>query len=130
MPLRAAIPALLLVVHTQPHPWPLLQPGEAHGLRIEGNLGWACCPVTNAPWTAGFRLADPGLRREDGPQGLWRLPASSPAVDAAAAEPAAVKDDVFGRARSGRPDTGAEEFSDAPPLRRPLTPSDVGPDTP
>ena len=119
-----------LVVHTQPHPWPLLQPGETHRLRIEGNLGWTTSPATNAPWTAGFRFADPGLRREDGPQGLRRLTASSPAVDAAAAEPAAVKDDVFGRARPGRPDIGAEEFGDAPPLRRPLTPSDVGPDAP
>ena len=119
-----------LVVHTRPHPWPLMQPGEIHRLRIDGNLGWTAGTVTNAPWTAGFRFVEPHLRRDDGPHALWRLTAGSPAVDAAPAAPGPVEDDAFGRPRSGRPDVGAEEFGDAPPLRRPLAPADVGPDAP
>jgi hypothetical protein len=57
--------------------------------------------------------------------------ATSPAVDKAVGSFPFVTDDMQGQPRD-KPDIGADELSSAPelPLRRPLTPADVGPDAP
>jgi Chondroitinase B len=69
----------------------------------------------------GFSSADPKLVRRDG---LFRPASDSPAINAAAGD--YVKDDVEGQPRS-KSDIGADELSNKPVIRRPLTPRDVGP---
>ena len=73
----------------------------------------------------GFAFAEPAL--ELGDDGLFRLSAASPALGAAA--PAfAPAVDMDGQPRdAAAPDAGADERSDAPATRRPLSPGDVGP---
>ncbi|MDT0630916.1 chondroitinase-B domain-containing protein [Rubrivirga litoralis] len=72
----------------------------------------------------GVTVADPELVAGD--DGLLRPAAGSPLLDAA--DPAfAVALDVDGQPRDATPDIGADERSDAPVLRRPLTAEDVGP---
>jgi len=55
------------------------------------------------------------------------LSADSAAIDAATAEFAFVQVDQDGQPREGKKDIGADEFSTAPVVARPLTPADVGP---
>lgn len=57
------------------------------------------------------------------------LSASSTAIDAALGSFPFVLDDVDGDLRI-KPDVGADEFSSAPPIRKPLTAADVGPNSP
>lgn len=75
--------------------------------------------------SAGLASGDPMLTRDA--DGVLRLAAASPAVDAAAAIAAPPTDDQDGQPRAGPLDIGADERSDAPIARRPLTASDVGP---
>jgi poly(beta-D-mannuronate) lyase len=69
--------------------------------------------------------ADPLLAA--GPDGVQRLQPGSPALDAVTDEFAKVQVDMEGQSRSGKLDTGADEFSVAPVVARILTPADVGP---
>ncbi len=71
-----------------------------------------------------IRVIDPLLEQRDS---LWLLSAQSPAIDAANSNLAFLVDDVQGQLRDGLPDVGADEFSSAKILRRPLNPEDVGP---
>jgi len=119
-----------LVVRTQPQAAPPVNLELVRNLQAHDNLGYSGEAGPNAAWAAWFRWADPRLRRSEEDPGLWRLVKASPAVDAASADPTAPDDDVFGRARSGRRDIGAEEFSNEPLRRRPLTAADVGPGAP
>lgn len=119
-----------LVVRTKPQSKPLVNLELIRNLKTRDNLAWTGTPAPEAAVASWFRFADPHLRREDGAGGLWRLTESSPAVDAVGNDARGVIDDLFGRPRSGRPDIGAEEFTDASAIRRPLTPADVGPDAP
>ena len=77
--------------------------------------------------TNGVRLVDPRLERAA--DGLWRPAAGSPALGAAEPPGSTPHDDVDGQPRGGMalPDVGADQRSDAPILRRPLKPVDVGP---
>ena len=75
-------------------------------------------------------LEDPRLRRMEDGLGLWLLPDSSPAINAAVEGSSVIDGDVFGRARIGRRDIGAEEFSKEAAVRGPLTPAVVGPGAP
>jgi hypothetical protein len=75
---------------------------------------------------AEIRVADPALVQVDG---LWKLGAGSPAIDASAAGFDFVTDDIDGQARR-QADVGADERSLEPALHRPLTERDVGPDAP
>ncbi|MCX6897315.1 MAG: hypothetical protein NT105_01320 [Verrucomicrobia bacterium] len=99
-------------------------------LRAHGNLGYVCGPVPSEAWASWFRFEDPRLRRAEDGLGLWRLTDSSTAIDAAVEVSPVIAEDVFGRARIGRRDIGAEEFSKDPVKRGPLTSIDVGPDAP
>ena len=73
----------------------------------------------------GIRVLDPRLRQSEG---LWRLSDGSPAMDAAEGAYVDVVEDMDGHRRVGKRDVGADEYSTAPVLRRPLRPSDVGVD--
>jgi len=78
-------------------------------------------------------LASPGIVTSDpvlalSADGFWRPTAASPAMNAAAGQYPQVTTDMDGQPRgvSGR-EIGADEVSDAPKLRRPLQPEEVGP---
>ena len=117
-----------LVIRTKPQAASLVNLELVRDLHAHDNLGYTAEAVTNAAWAAWFRWADPHLRRAE--DGLWRLTAASPAVNAAAETTPTPGNDVFGRARTGQRDIGAEEFSQENLRRRPLTAAEVGPDAP
>ncbi|MFB6722202.1 polysaccharide lyase 6 family protein [Kribbella sp. NPDC056345] len=94
------------------------------GITWSGNLLWGAAGNGNIP-ASGFTRKDPKLVA--GTDGVRRLGAGSPAIDAASRTYPSVTQDVDGHARSGRADVGADEYSSATPVRRPLTPADVGP---
>jgi hypothetical protein len=63
--------------------------------------------------------------------GLQKLSSSSPAINAANGSfYSFVTDDMDGQTRTGSRDIGADEFSGATILRRPLTTADVRPNAP
>ncbi len=93
---------------------------------FEGNIAFGSSvggPVRDA---AAIAVLDPRLYSVGG---LQKLSAASPARGAAIGSYALVTDDMDGQPRSAR-DSGADEYSDGPVLRRPLTPAEVGPDAP
>jgi hypothetical protein len=73
-----------------------------------------------------IRVADPGLVEVDG---LLRVKAGSPAVDASVPGFDYVSDDIDGQPRS-KADVGRDELSPRRPTHGPLTERDVGPDAP
>ncbi len=86
-----------------------------------GNLG------SSLP-SSQFMLVDPLLATSGG---ILKLTSGSPAINAANGSfYSFVTDDMDGQARSGSRDIGADEFSSATILRRPLTTADVGPNAP
>lgn len=111
---------------------------------IEGNLIYSTNgPLFEGQEGTGFTYADniafgsalgissrPGIAEVDpqlvlGADGLWRPAPGSPAIDGAAAS-AYLTDDMDGQARIGLYDIGADEFSVAQIVRKPLTTNDVG----
>ncbi|GAA0587565.1 lyase precursor [Kribbella sandramycini] len=94
------------------------------GITWSGNLHWGAASDGNAP-AAGFRRLDPKLAA--GPDGVRRLTAGSPAINAASRSYRDVEEDLDGDRRTRRPDVGADEFSRRRPCRGPLTAADVGP---
>ncbi|MFF1822820.1 polysaccharide lyase 6 family protein [Kribbella sp. NPDC058245] len=94
------------------------------GVTWSGNLHWGAATDGNAP-AGGFRRADPRLVA--GPDGIRRLAAGSPAINAATRSYPDIDTDLDGDRRTGRADVGADEYSRRPYCRRPLTPGDVGP---
>jgi hypothetical protein len=91
---------------------------------IVNPLRGASAGVSRPP--AEIKTADPLLVRIGD---IFKLSAMSPAIGTASTEFMFVTDDMDGQPRMA-PDVGADEWSMAPELRRPLTPSDVGPDAP
>ncbi|MCT2587180.1 chondroitinase-B domain-containing protein [Actinophytocola gossypii] len=91
-----------------------------------GNIAWptGSATVGDVP-SDGVEVADPLLVQDDP---VHRIGADSPAVDAGTGDHDVVTDDMDGQARTGTPDTGADEHSTAPVTRGPLTAADVGPD--
>jgi hypothetical protein len=71
-----------------------------------------------------IRVVDPQLQYADS---IWRLSAASPAIDAAVNAYSCVVKDIDGQNRIGLTDIGADEYSTAQIVNRPLMPSDVGP---
>ncbi|GAA0610080.1 lyase precursor [Kribbella sandramycini] len=92
------------------------------GITWAGNLLWGAAANGNIP-AAGFTRQDPRLTTT----GIRHLTAASPAINAAARTYSNVTQDLDGHPRTGRADIGADEYSTAAPLRRPLTAADVGP---
>jgi hypothetical protein len=97
-----------------PHPWV--------DVTYAGNILWGSAAPGDIP-ESGFRRVDPQLAATPG--GGYRLGPTSPAVNAAVGA-ATVGDDIEGQPRV-MPDVGADELSNAPAARHPLTPADVGP---
>ncbi len=119
-----------LVVRTKSTNSPLVKEGRVRELRAAGNLGFSGKAAPTDPWAAWFRWDDPRLRRSETDCGIWLLTDASPAIDAAVESSVTIDTDVFGRARSGQRDTGAEEFNSGAVVYRPLTPEAVGPAAP
>ncbi|MGH1364075.1 MAG: chondroitinase-B domain-containing protein [Calditrichia bacterium] len=71
-----------------------------------------------------IRYADPLLERINN---MWKLSATSPAIDSAAVISYSLIDDIDGQLRGAAMDIGADEFSTERVLRQPLTAADVGP---
>ncbi|GHA92210.1 polysaccharide lyase 6 family protein [Streptomyces termitum] len=94
------------------------------GFVWRGNILWGAAADGTAP-AGGFRRVDPLLRQDA--DGVYRLTAGSPAVDAAAYTGLTLTEDADGHPRTGTRDVGADEYSTLAPVRRPLTPADVGP---
>lgn len=80
-------------------------------------LGW--------PSTPGIRQFDPKLAK--GADGLWRPEHDSPILAAAEGRFTAVVDDMDGQPRATPADVGADQRSDQPVKRSPLSATDVGP---
>lgn len=92
----------------------------------EGNIafGGSLGPKLGSP---GITTIDPQLQYEQ--DGLWRLSPSSPARDSAVGDNSTlITDDMDGQPRIGLADVGADEFSLARIIRKPLEAGDVGPD--
>jgi poly(beta-D-mannuronate) lyase len=71
--------------------------------------------------------AELGLEQKDG---VWTITATSKAIGAAVGSYPFVMDDINGIPRGAKLDVGAQQFSTAMPMRRPLTMADVGPMAP
>ncbi|MFF2773992.1 chondroitinase-B domain-containing protein [Streptomyces sp. NPDC058052] len=102
----------------------LVDLGTTSGFTWQGNILWGSAADGTIP-SGGFRRVDPLLRKDS--DGVHRLTAGSPAVDAATLTSLTVAEDADGHARSGARDVGADEYSTLAPVRRPLTTADVGP---
>ncbi|MFF0483135.1 chondroitinase-B domain-containing protein [Streptomyces sp. NPDC004435] len=102
----------------------LVNLGAATGFTWQGNILWGSAADGTIP-SGGFRRVDPLLRKDA--DGVHRLTAGSPAVDAATLASLTVAEDADGHTRTGARDVGADEYTTLAPVRRPLTPSDVGP---
>ncbi|BFV61066.1 polysaccharide lyase 6 family protein [Kitasatospora sp. CMC57] len=95
------------------------------GFTWRSNILWGAAATGNAPAT-GYRRVDPLLRA--GSDGVYRLSAGSPAINAATLATPAVTQDIDGHPRGSTRDIGADEYTTLAPVRRPLTPAEVGPD--
>lgn len=105
---------------------PLFSGSEGAGWTWEGNVafGQSLGPVASNP---GVTVVDPQLAI--GSDGLFRPVSTSPLINnAASGYSSLITDDMDGQPRLGVFDIGADEFSTASLVRKPLTSSDVGPD--
>ena len=72
-----------------------------------------------------FRIVDPAMDRSDG---IFRVTAKSPAVNAVSQGVAFATSDMDGQQRDERPDVGADEYVEgSEKVRQPFTAGDVGP---
>ncbi|MET7283947.1 polysaccharide lyase 6 family protein [Kribbella sp. NPDC005582] len=95
------------------------------GITFSGNILWGSASNGTIP-SGGFTRADPKLTA--GSDGVYRLGSGSAAINATTANHATrVTDDLDGHARTAPYDVGADEYTTAAPVRRPLLPTDVGP---
>lgn len=97
-----------------------------------GNIVWPTGEAVAGLEREGITVADPGLVQVNE---IWRLPPEgSPAIDPPSSNYRDVnipipwvETDMDGQPRDRYADVGADEVSDAPITRGPLTPADVGP---
>ena len=101
---------------------PLFEGQEGSGWTWESNIAFGAALGISA--RSGLLQVDPEL--ELGDDGLWRLSANSFAIDNGTAI-SSITTDMDGQARIGLIDIGADEFSTAAIVRKPLTTDDVGP---
>lgn len=77
----------------------------------------------------GYTIVDPQLVL--GPTCIYGLGSTSPAIDqASTASYPSVTSDIDGQTRSGAKDTGADEYTTAAAINKPLVATDVGPNAP
>ncbi|MEV4318004.1 polysaccharide lyase 6 family protein [Actinocrispum sp. NPDC049592] len=91
-------------------------------VKYEGNITWGGSSA-GIP-SGGYKNVDPKLTKDA--NGLYRLTATSPAIDASTGTYPYVTTDFDPQPRTNTPDTGADEYATAA-TRKPLTKSDVGP---
>lgn len=101
------------------------QRAEPLGTTWEGNL-YHGAPLGVSPVPGGMTEVGPLLSLHD--DGLWRPLPESPALGGAQGSYPQVTTDMDGQPRGESPDVGADEVSDDPAGRGPVTRSDVGPD--
>ncbi|UUZ81058.1 polysaccharide lyase 6 family protein [Paenibacillus sp. P26] len=102
---------------------PLYSEVKTSNTVFSGNIGYGGTLDNVTRSTYEIREADPRFVTVDG---LQKLSAASPAIDAGVGTYPFVTDDMDGQPRAAS-DVGADEFSAAPGFRRPLTAADVGP---
>lgn len=98
---------------------------EGAGWTWEGNIafGGSLGPKSG---DAGISVVDPQLQLDN--DGLWRPGSNSPAINGGQGNYSdLLTDDMDGQARIGLFDVGADEFSTASIVRKPLESGDVGP---
>lgn len=98
--------------------------GPNTGAVWTGNLLWNTGGAGDLPADGGT-TGDPRLVADA--NGIRHLSPGSPAIDSAEGDFAFVTVDQDGQPRAGKKDKGADEYSAAPAVARPLTPADVGP---
>jgi Chondroitinase B len=101
--------------------------GPAPNARFEGNIVWGSATNGDMP-TSGARRVNPLLSQDS--FSIFRLQSTSPAINTSVGSFPEVTIDLDGHTRSGTKDVGADEFSTAPVIRRPLTTANVGPNAP
>ncbi|MFI9743366.1 polysaccharide lyase 6 family protein [Streptomyces sp. NPDC052494] len=102
----------------------LVAMGATSGFTWHSNILWGAAADGNLP-ASGYVRVDPRLQQES--DGVFRLAADSPAIGAASLTGVPVAEDLDGHARGSVRDIGADEYTTLAPVRRPLTPADVGP---
>ncbi|MFF8275981.1 chondroitinase-B domain-containing protein [Streptomyces lateritius] len=102
----------------------LVAMGRTSGFTWQSNLLWGGAVDGTIP-SGGYTRADPLLRQAS--DGVFRLSPGSPAIGAATLTGPVVGEDIDGHSRGTTRDIGADEYTTLTPLRRPLTPADVGP---
>jgi|SRR6185503_18365314 len=103
---------------------PLLKGTEGAGFKWMGNLATTSEGMPAVDHT-GITVTNVLLARAT--DGLWRPATNSPVRGAAAGQFVVIKTDMDGQPRPMRRDVGADQLSEAPATRRPLTAADVGP---
>jgi len=101
--------------------------GPTPNATFQGNIVFGAAPNGDMP-TSGARRVNPLLALDS--FGVFRLQSTSPAINTAVGSFPEVTIDLDGQPRSGTKDVGADEFSTAPVIRRPLTTANVGPNAP
>ncbi len=101
---------------------PLFEGQEGEGWTWQNNIAYGSELGISA--RQGIAQTDPLLVQDD--TGLWRPDPASPAIDGGSSA-ATIGHDMDGQARADACDIGADERSDEPITRGPLTPADVGP---
>jgi hypothetical protein len=101
--------------------------GPTPNARFEGNIVWGSATNGDMP-TSGARRVNPLLSQDS--FSIFRLQSTSPAINTSVGSYPEVTIDLDGHTRSGTKDVGADEFSTAPVIRRPLTTANVGPNAP
>jgi chondroitinase B-like protein len=101
--------------------------GPAPNASFEGNIVFGSAPNDDMP-SNGARRVNPLLSRDS--FSVFRLLSTSPAINTSVGSFPEVTIDLDGQTRSGTKDVGADEFSTATVIRRPLTTANVGPNAP
>jgi len=101
--------------------------GPAPNATFEGNIVFGSAANGDMP-TSGARRVNPMLSQDS--FSIFRLLSTSPAINTGVGSFPEVTIDLDGQTRSGTKDVGADEFSTAPVVRRPLTTANVGPNAP
>jgi poly(beta-D-mannuronate) lyase len=101
--------------------------GPTPNARFEGNIVFGAATDGDMP-SSGLRRVNPQLTQDS--FSIFRLLSTSPAINTSVGSYPEVTIDLDGHTRSGTKDVGADEFSTAPVIRRPLTTANVGPNAP
>jgi len=101
--------------------------GPTPNARFEGNIVFGAATNGDMP-SSGARRVNPQLTQDS--FSIFRLLSTSPAINTSVGSYPEVIIDLDGQTRSGTKDVGADEFSTAPVIRRPLTTANVGPNAP